>query len=331
MVTRNTLADINGKVAELDTVAKSSATALFTLGTKSDAIHSAQMTTNTKLGDIHSTLSSMPQNVRDIASHVSTVEGNVLSAVQESTQMIAELQRVMQTLVEKTTSPNNGTLEGNIAAMMVSKPSLLRDAHGIVGSDCGESQPTPPGLQERHQYGPWMDWHRNREKQCGCWLRRKVTQSKFCVLSISLPHETIVEMQHTPDCPSARIARVEIQRKISILYTGLRRILSTAVSASFHLSYGAGGYSISPTFRYFAMVDPEKSPAFRLATVLICYLWLLENVGTQEEIANHFYSNLRRIYDAGYASPTDVDEDGNTLENAIAEKVRFNQQLSIDG
>lgn len=70
MVTRNTLADINGKVTELDTVAKSSATALFTLGTKSDAIHSAQMTTNTKLGDIHSTLSSMPQNVRDIASHV---------------------------------------------------------------------------------------------------------------------------------------------------------------------------------------------------------------------------------------------------------------------
>lgn len=336
VVTRHTLAGINVKVTELDNTAKSSATVLVTLNTKSDTLHSAQITTNAQLGDVQSSLSSVPQSVRDITSQVSKVESNILDAFQEAQiQMVAEIQRMMQTSVQQTALLNDSARERNMTAMMMSKPSLLRDAQNIASSDYSNYLPTSSsGLLERNQNRPWTSSHRSRVKSCGCWHRRQATQSEFRVLSISLLNETIVDMPHAADCPLAQITQVDHQRKIGFMYTGLRRVLSAAVSASLHLSYGAGGYSISPAFRYFAMVDSRQSPAFRLASVATAFFSHDPKVDLRNDvITRHFTSKLRRIYVAGNASLTDVNEYGQTLMDVILTDVglhrgRFNKWLT---
>ncbi|TGJ82108.1 hypothetical protein E0Z10_g6674 [Xylaria hypoxylon] len=52
-------------------------------------------------------------------------------------------------------------------------------------------------------------------------------------------------------------------RTFGVTYSGLGRLLSAAVSVSLCLDYGAGGTSISPTFRYYHVVDQLQSPPFR--------------------------------------------------------------------
>ncbi|KAI1249155.1 hypothetical protein MGN70_008764 [Eutypa lata] len=57
-------------------------------------------------------------------------------------------------------------------------------------------------------------------------------------------------------------------RSIGLKYMGVANLLSRAINIAFSMSSGAGGFSIAPSFTYYATVDERIAPAFRLLDLL---------------------------------------------------------------
>ena len=126
---------------------------------------------------------------------------------------------------------------------------------------------------------------------------------------------------HWPACPLSNTAS-KSRRSIGFGYSGFASILHAAVEFSFTLTSGAGGFSISPSFTYYATVDGRSDPAFRTLRLLKeCALFYKGNIGP---FAAACFNNLIRLFDDKKACPAAVAYGKRSLLHIVAEAVRQN-------
>ncbi|KAI0006865.1 hypothetical protein F4779DRAFT_547263 [Xylariaceae sp. FL0662B] len=324
-----------------------------TFGAKLGALQTAQDRNMARLAHLQTRIGPVPHSIENLssqfASSVSGIDKQIhssyfdtvmrLGIMQSFNERQAErrdrqlqaIENMLQALVSRATSNDKDTLGQNLTRMLISKPALLRDTceatnHDVVLSGSRTVSQSYGGnqqviLNKKYSRGP------RDNTLCGCRCRHLATRrsSKWPIISVF--YETITETTHEPSCPSAQFEVAKKRHTICVTYTGLRRFISRAMSISLQMNQGAGGFSIGPMFRYFAMVDSETSPAFCIVKTLINALRGIgiknsKSVNDSEDyedygkVLNHGISKLRRIYQRGHASPTDVNAEGETLIQA---------------
>lgn len=103
---------------------------------------------------------------------------------------------------------------------------------------------------------------------------------------------------------------------------GLHRLLNIALVAAFIRTDGAGGHSIGPMFKYVAVVDRERAPAFRIVDQITQALekmnrrdgpQTIDEETACQQVIHHGLSKLKSLLSDRCASPTDIDQYGDTL------------------
>ncbi|KAH6618157.1 hypothetical protein B0J18DRAFT_272944 [Chaetomium sp. MPI-SDFR-AT-0129] len=138
-------------------------------------------------------------------------------------------------------------------------------------------------------------------------LRNRYSWGPFSVSSESVTEE------HVSYCPMAPTVDARRATRSTVRYTGLGRLLNSAVQMTFTMKYGAGGCSISPTFTYRPTVDATIAPQFILVEWLlrIRHDIKLAHLGRDERSHQVFRSVLAMILElfrTGRASVHAVDE-----------------------
>lgn len=322
------------------------------IGAKTYAIETAQARVATKLEHAQSTLDSVSDQLLCIGDNAQSSHFEIIGRldanqmfnqmqVKRQEERFLEIYKMLQTLQNQTSSYESETSDIKFASMMAAKPALLKET-----SDAANFH---SGTQRGHSIEA-----NGRSSQvlrsCSCQRRRRVTRKSSSWALFSTFEESIMESKHKEGCPFSQPSTSTHQRRIGVLFTGLHQYLSTAISMSLCMTSGAGGSSISPTFRYFPMVDREKSPAFRMVRSLIMMLYMKAGTRTWAEVLQRMdrefdlidmdildlaalqsltfskildvgISKLREIFKSGVASPTDVDEYGNTAIHGVTLQV----------
>lgn len=177
-------------------------------------------------------------------------------------------------------------------------------------------------------FGNTVSTYVERRSLCLCRPRRRLQRKNLVWSSLALSLETAAE-QHLPGCPASQIIiSTDRSHKICLTYVGLRRILNSAVQLSFAISSGAGGWSLSPNFTYFPIVNSETAPAFRILSLLFhsgCSG--LNGVIWREELIPLAVSAVLKLFRAKKASPRAVDADNRSLVYHLTGSVSLNLLL----
>lgn len=273
-----------------------------------------------------------------IADQVSVLVPNTQSLLDEVLKIGQNIDLVLK---NQSSLPDSETLHRIAASMMVAKPALLSTACDAVNSNSiALSGLTTINSQDDIPQDFALEANRKSRTSCNCRYHRRITRKLYSWFIFSTFEELVTESRHKPWCPLFQPMTSVNYRRFGVVIAGLHRYLSTAVSVSLCMTHGAGGRSISPTIRYFGMVERKKSPSFRIIQSLsdIMYKkrdnnsWSLWDSGLRdkdildpsllhvlsfEEIVRTGISKLRQIYGSGAALPTDVDECGRTVMHVI--------------
>jgi hypothetical protein len=112
-------------------------------------------------------------------------------------------------------------------------------------------------------------------------------------------------------------------------YTGLRRLLGSAIELSFAMNSGAGGWGITPNLTYYPTVDPKTAPAFRILGSLersLSFVMLSGRVGSEknfplpqwDKIVALALAKILRLFQARKASPFSIDTANQVLTHVVA-------------
>ena len=215
--------------------------------------------------------------------------------------------------------------------MLLSKPAYLKSWHDLL---------TENGFDPETEGDPTLNTKSSQKKRtpyaCGCYRRRRLTRTYSNWSVLSFFDEVVTETKHDLGCPAYSERQITRERTVGVTYTGLHRLLNIAVAASFRHVRGAGGSSISPMFRYYATVDADSSPAYRVVQAIARGIWYMyDSLSSEQEdsliseresrvnmIIEYGIRKLRGIYQQRAASPTDLDPEGATLVAYVAYNVR---------
>jgi hypothetical protein len=223
-----------------------------------------------------------------------------------------------QLLVHHTESSNQGSPEA-VLGRLLGKPAALREI-----CDAASSQST---LTYRHEPGRYMTPSERSVLEslaCTCRSRRSLQRRSLAWASLILSHETAF-VQHLPGCPAAQLPVSDQTRKLGLTYTGLRRLLNSAVQLSFSIRSGAGGWSLSPTFTYYPTVDAKKDPAFRMMAILERSQFATsgkpETLLQWEKFVGLVLTRMVELFQTHRASPFAVDAKNRSLLHHLARAV----------
>ncbi|KAI5924150.1 hypothetical protein F4810DRAFT_665922 [Camillea tinctor] len=340
----NALSALHDKTASLQHMTQTNAATLASLSASSNTLGLEQAATNARLTLNQSTLYSMSDGIMNINSQMSTsffdtndriqhavtdttsridsLHAYTQSSNEKQTEVLTEIHNMLQVLTSTTPLSDGDLLRRRLAVMVTSKPSLLKDVRETAGSlEVSPQLNSPIGPQavrKEHYATDQLLESLEPLMMCGCHRHRRTTRSSARWGSVVFFAETISGARHRPWCPRAKGHIDEQQRTIGINYYCLRWLTSMAVSASLKLSYGAGGYSISPVLRYFATIDRYRSPAFRIFRLVEGADVRTSNKSfahaeSMRRLIMHATTAIRRVYQNHAAMPTDVTQDGNTL------------------
>lgn len=113
-------------------------------------------------------------------------------------------------------------------------------------------------------------------------------------------------------------------------YTGLKFMFQKAIQFSFHLTFGAGGWSVNPGISCIPLVDVGSAPAFRLVRLLPyiqsrSYKWISSDTSNRIRLV---ITKILLLYSQGRASPRDTDPGGRSLMHHLANVMAsFSQPL----
>ncbi|TVY79578.1 hypothetical protein Focb16_v009507 [Fusarium oxysporum f. sp. cubense] len=149
---------------------------------------------------------------------------------------------------------------------------------------------------------------------CSCRARRLRTHKTLRMGPLSFKDEVVSHQTHFRDC-DFHVDANNYSRERTLRFTGLTKLMGRAIELTLRTTIGAGGFSISPSINYFAMVDEGDSPAFRVINLL------LENrLGSRwamESYPGLLFESLTRklqaIFRSGRARPTDINSRGYSL------------------
>ena len=158
---------------------------------------------------------------------------------------------------------------------------------------------------------------------CRCHTHRLRSRGSVMLGPIIINGEATTTVKHMPGCAYAAINQTSTSRMVQVSYSGLRSLLSMAVSFSISLNTGAGGVSISPSITVRPVVDRGVSPAFQIINLVARCSWNSKWLETslQTRVLNLSLQRLSRLYEERKASPYEVDIYGSTLVHSYTKSM----------
>ncbi|RKK81916.1 hypothetical protein BFJ69_g3523 [Fusarium oxysporum] len=172
---------------------------------------------------------------------------------------------------------------------------------------------------------------------CPCRARRLRTRKTLRFGPLYLVDETTTDITHYKDCGFGFVDP-KYSRSRTIRISSFVRLINKAVELTLRTTGGAGGFSISPSFTYFAEVNENRSPAFRVFDILMRSIsstqWAMRNC--PEFFFKSIIVKLQAIFNTGTAMPTDLGPRGCSLLHRLTlvmnccgmEDFNFEQQQS---
>lgn len=136
------------------------------------------------------------------------------------------------------------------------------------------------------------------------------------------------EQSHLPDCPLFEVIPPKATRTFSLIYTGISKIISTAIEISLSSRQQGGIRSISPSLRYYHMVDQNLSPAFSLTKILRLYLYDLPFSPPESTVILSYISRIYNVYLSRKSHATDYVDTGETVLHVVLQALS-NARLPI--
>ena len=242
-------------------------------------------------GIAEASLTAMSGGISDINLKISALESARPMDTQSSSSAI---QDKVNTLLMKVDSLqiNSEQRDARLQAMLMSKPSLLREA-----CDRDKGSLAAGLIQARKNEEEFIPLHPKRTlkkfRLCKCQEIEQCHQDSYRLRWPKTFLSWTTTRCHDRHCPFHQWERrVSVRIYISYLLCG-------AVRASFNIKQGAGGTSISPLLRYHPIV-PNNSPAFKV-------------ISSGRSTAKLSLTRMRQLFEKGEASPFDINERGQTL------------------
>ncbi|KAI0172687.1 hypothetical protein GGR52DRAFT_591192 [Hypoxylon sp. FL1284] len=331
------------KLAEISNSTRLAIAEIATVKTNVDKIQSTELALETGIKKNQTSLVNISQDlsalslvateVQSSASRIRHIQDGV-SSNKDDLHDIAEAFKLQQLhgqrLEESITELKHAIVSANenspaqvLFQMLMSKPDVLRrwqdEATSVQRASSNirvDDQLEPNIFQTERQLS-------DRNRACGCRRRRRISRRSSRWLAFTWFNESAVESHHEPGCPRFRATMAKHESSAGIVFTGLHRFLNTAIAVSLTMRNGAGGAAISPTFRYYAMVDESRSPAFRIINCMesnISYAILgvyeskmVDRNMACDQIIRLGVSKLQRIFASRTSLPTDVNQYGCSL------------------
>lgn len=149
---------------------------------------------------------------------------------------------------------------------------------------------------------------------CSCSTITRERGTSYSMGAVRLSKSSMASSKHSASCPLYIGTEATTTIELKMTYYG--RLLANTVRATISFTNGAGGVSISPCLRLRAMVS-NSSPAFQLLDEKTLDARFGRTQPSQpNELCEYFESALQQLYElfqAKVASPTDINEDGETL------------------
>lgn len=153
--------------------------------------------------------------------------------------------------------------------------------------------------------------------------------------SLQFYNETSSLEEHELRCGKKCFDRDTNSHTLGVAYYGLTRLLNHALILSITFTAGAGGYSISPSFRYYPTVNEKTAPAFRLVKRMHRFINGLQlghypsgNPSADTCVAEYHrvfrigIDHLSTLYRRGISSPADLTSNNVSILHCRAFLVR---------
>ena len=221
---------------------------------------------------------------------------------------------------------------------LTKKPQLLRDLCNDAALVQARAMPDDAALASLRggdQFHKMVSSFVGGNFACSCRLNKVIHGKSFVWGPLAFSLETATQ-GHFPGCPAAQVIGLDQNQKIGLKYTGLRRLLDSAIQLSFSMKSGAGGWSISPNFTYYPTVDEGTAPAFRALRLLgkaavgaTSYYPSLTLV-QWEMLAALALAKILRLFRDRKASPLAVNSRNQSLVHYVAELVSSPEKSHTD-
>ncbi|KLP21018.1 uncharacterized protein LW94_12597 [Fusarium fujikuroi] len=166
---------------------------------------------------------------------------------------------------------------------------------------------------------------------CSCRVRRLRTRKTLRVGPLYFIDETMTDFAHYNDCEFSFVDP-KYSRNRTVRFSSIVRLINKAVEITLRTTGGAGGFSISPSFTYFAEVDENRSPAFRVLGLLrrnrMETKWAVTNC--PEFFFKSIISKLQAIFSSGTARPTDLSSHGSSLLHFLCFIMKYVDRMHLD-
>ncbi|KAK8078568.1 pyruvate decarboxylase [Apiospora saccharicola] len=249
-----------------------------------------------------------------------------MAAMEKSMHMIQAMQALTLLNGASDGLSDDGTNPARIVARFATKPAAFKELCETVSSygdleatvhDVIDIQPTwnDPGQSDSRQ-GSTLAWNSNNKTSCICGRRLRTNMSlEYSQLGSLYLYREVTSRGHYPYCPMYKTLAPKQKRRYGLLYTGLMQAIKGAIDITFNMTSGAGGWSVSPGFRYSPTVDTTQDPAFRVLNVHREFLYKWSHwqwTGLlPDELHTDFHSRatekIRWLFDNRRTSPLAVD------------------------
>ncbi|CVL06084.1 uncharacterized protein FMAN_03929 [Fusarium mangiferae] len=159
---------------------------------------------------------------------------------------------------------------------------------------------------------------------CSCPTRRFRTRKTLRLGPLYFIDETMTDFAHYNDCQFGFVDH-KYSRNRTVRLSSIVRLVNKAVELTLRTTGGAGGFSISPSFTYFAEVDENRSPAFRVLNLwrrnVLATEWAMTNC--PEFFFKSIISKLQAIFSSGTARPTDLSSHGSSLLHVLCFAMQY--------
>lgn len=157
---------------------------------------------------------------------------------------------------------------------------------------------------------------------CICRRRKRYQRQQLRWGPIELYDEASFSEEHYPNCKFSQIVTTSRRhRSVGLKYTGMTGLLNRAIAMAFSMSSGAGGFSISPSFTYYATVNEGSAPAFCLFRAFqdACdYCHRDDDLNGLSELVSR---KILGLFQERQASPTDMGSYNETLLHVAGDAV----------
>ncbi|KAK8093330.1 hypothetical protein PG997_000015 [Apiospora hydei] len=219
---------------------------------------------------------------------------------------------VLENRVDDGLPDGQARLSRSVARLMA-KPAASRElcemlpSHGSHGANDARSIWDPSG----------------QPSKCACGRRLPTSTSlDYSQFGSIYWYKQLTSKGHSPHCPMSKVITLNQKRRWGFRVTGLAQsIMKGVIEATFDMTSGAGGWSISPGFRYYPTVNGDDDPAFQILGLVGILLGELKNRTSKSPKSLELIASFHRVamdkmsylFRSGKTSPLVVDSQNQSL------------------